>query len=1057
MADTTSMRPRIHPAPGSFVALRHRHWLVEAITLPPVPGASAVVELSCIDDDAPGADLTVLWEAEPDARLLGDDPWAGVGQADFDPAERFGAYLRTLRWNCVTATDPAVLQAPFRAGIRVEPYQLEPLRKALLLPRVNLFIADDVGLGKTIEAGLIVRELLLRRRADAVVVAAPPGMLVQWREEMEARFGLSFTVLDRERIAAIRRDRGWSTNPWTTGSFFLVSHRLLAEEAYAADLRAWLGNFRPKAMLILDEAHHAAPASGARYAIDSKFTRAIRELAERFEHRLFLSATPHNGHSNSFSALLEILDPQRFVRGVRVRKGDLDAVMVRRLKEDIREVQGGFPRRIVEQVDIADLPANAPELVLADLLARLREMRERRLAGANSSTRNAGLLVLTTLQQRLLSSIEAFARTIRVHADALTRQVGTEGASITARERDLLSSAPGSDDDDDSRDEQAAAALARATALAGSLPAELELVREMVNIADGARDSEDARVRWLTGWIQTHMQAGGVWNERRLIVFTEWEDTRRWLERRLKAVLGEDQRIASYTGSTSPDERERLKRAFNSPPARDPLRVLIATDAAREGLNLQRHCRDLLHFDLPWNPSRLEQRNGRIDRKLQPASEVTCRYFFFPQRPEDRVLRTLVRKSENIRRDLGSMAAVLETRAAALTAQGIRRDGIAELVRGIESIEPGADAATAAEELEAARERQDALLAQLDRLRRQFERSGRGMALSPDRLRATLSAALALGGASPLALEGDAALDRPDTWRLPATLARDPSWAPTLDALREPRPLGEPVSAWRARSVLRPVAFEDTGLLGDDAVHLHLEHRVVRRLLARFATQGLLHLDLSRACLATGRPGEARVVLLGRLALFGPGAVRLHEEIVPVAARWVEPAARRGPLRPYGEEGQATTLDMLEAALSAAPRSVPAQVQERLRASIAADIADLRRHLEPAAAEARARAERQLADRAEREGNEMARLLAEQRRRLTRAAADAETPAQLELNFPNEAERRQRQADQRAWQRRLELLSREEAEEPQRVRDGYAVRAARLDAVGIAYLWPASG
>jgi superfamily II DNA or RNA helicase len=97
-----------------------------------------------------------------------------------------------------------------------------------------------------------------------------------------------------------------------------------------------LGNFRPRALLILDEAHHAAPASGVRYAVDSQFTRAVRGLADRFEHRLFLSATPHNGHSNSFSSLLEILDPQRFTRGVPVRPRELDAVMVRRLKSDLR-------------------------------------------------------------------------------------------------------------------------------------------------------------------------------------------------------------------------------------------------------------------------------------------------------------------------------------------------------------------------------------------------------------------------------------------------------------------------------------------------------------------------------------------------------------------------------------------------------------------------------------------------------------------------------------------------------------------------------------------------
>src|SRR5207247_4665803 len=134
---------------------------------------------------------------------------------------------------------------------------------------------------------------------------------------------------NREYIERVRQQRGYGVNPWTTFPRFLVSQRLLVDESYVGPMRDWLGSLRPAALLILDEAHHAAPSSGARYAIDSRITRAIRDIAPRFEHRLFLSATPHNGHSNSFSSLLEILDSQRFCRGVKVPKSHLDHVMVR--------------------------------------------------------------------------------------------------------------------------------------------------------------------------------------------------------------------------------------------------------------------------------------------------------------------------------------------------------------------------------------------------------------------------------------------------------------------------------------------------------------------------------------------------------------------------------------------------------------------------------------------------------------------------------------------------------------------------------------------------------
>ena len=126
------------------------------------------------------------------------------------------------------------------------------------------------------------------------------------------------------------------------------------------------------------------------------------------------------------------------------------------------------------------------------------------------------------------------------------------------------------------------------------------------------------------------------WNDRRLILFTEWEDTRHWLQQRLlEALEGTDridERIDVFTGATGTDRRETVKLAFNDDPATEPLRILICTDAAREGINRQTRCHDLIHVDLPWNPSRLEQRNGQIDRKLQPAAEVYCRYFVYAAR-----------------------------------------------------------------------------------------------------------------------------------------------------------------------------------------------------------------------------------------------------------------------------------------------------------------------------------------------------------------------------------------------------------------------------------------
>lgn len=168
------------PEVGDFVQLRGRTWLVEGLA--PDHDGMSPLRLACVADDAQGETLEVLWDAEVAATVHREDVWETLALKGADDPEVFGAYLRTVAWNTATAADRDLFQAPFRAGIRLDAYQLLPLRKALRLPRVNMLIADDVGLGKTIEAGLILRELLLRRRIDFVLVAAPPSMTLQWQD-----------------------------------------------------------------------------------------------------------------------------------------------------------------------------------------------------------------------------------------------------------------------------------------------------------------------------------------------------------------------------------------------------------------------------------------------------------------------------------------------------------------------------------------------------------------------------------------------------------------------------------------------------------------------------------------------------------------------------------------------------------------------------------------------------------------------------------------------------------------------------------------------------------
>ena len=1050
--------------PGGVVRVRSRQYLVEDVVRSKDPREDTRVRLSCLDDDAQGQRLEVLWESELDAKVLTASTF--TAKAKFDDPARFAAWLHTQRWNCVTATDPKLLQAPWRAGIEVMAYQLEPLRKALLLPRVNLFIADDVGLGKTIEAGLIIRELLLRQKVRRVVVACPASVVWQWKNELEARFGLSFAVIDREFVRRCRQERGYGVNPWKTHTMFIISHNLLRDEDYASPLRDWMENKAPfsGSLLVLDEAHNAAPASGSKYAIDSKLTKTVRELSHHFEHRLFLSATPHNGHSNSFSALLEMLDPQRFCRGVPVKSPKvLEAVMVRRLKSDLRAAQAGqFPRRKVIQLDVTGLPEDAPELTLPVLLERYRELKELSFSSrkATKAQTAAGLLIITSLQKRLLSSVEAFARTLKAHRST------KRGKTIPAQaDFPLLSEAPGADDEaaaslsPEELTEAEDAQVNLATQVSGDFtPAELDLLDEMTAIAEHHRHRPDAKVQALIEWVKAHCFDNGRWNGRRIIVFTEYVHSLNMLKRHLLEQLPDiEDRVGVFMGGAATSRaREELKEAFNTEPSQNPLRILLATDAAREGVNLQNHCADLFHFDVPWNPSRMEQRNGRIDRKHQREDEVRCHYFVHPQRPEDRVLEVLVKKAQTIQEELGSLAQVVDVKLARRLAGGMVRSRLEELKLGILNEAPGDERGVVEEELESTTRRQEQLAEQMQRLRGMLEVSRKHLGFSADALRLTLNESLELIGAPQLnprgfGPNGREVFDFPD---LVDVKHAGPGWLESLDTLRRPRKPDQRLWDWRKENPPLQVVFEDVGRLDDGTVHLHLEQRLVQRLLGRFLSQGFVHDDLARACAIVTSGGLPRVVLVGRLSLHGTGAARLHDELIHVTAPWNEPSQRKGGLKPYRTTQEALTLAELDRLLSdERVRSPGEPVQKKLRATLEDDLTALEPELKARAEEADAEARKALKDRAEREARDLHELLIAQQKRIRETL---EKSSQYAMQFTDE-EKRQAQAEQSHQKKRLAEIDRELVDEPNRVRGTYDVHARRIELLGVIYLWPVTG
>jgi hypothetical protein len=1081
---------RLTPVKGDIALVRQRQYLVEDVVEPKEQNEATRVDLVCLDDDAQGVRLSVLWELELGAKVLQPEAEGLGAVASLDSPRRFAAYFHALKWSSVTATRADLFQSPFRAGIKLLDHQLTPLKKALELPRANLFIADDVGLGKTIEAGLVMQELKLRQRVDFVLVVCPASLCLQWRGEMEKRFGQRFEIMGRELVSRRRRERGFGVKVWSTHDRFIVSYQTLRRPEYREPLLVHLGQRMKKSLLVLDEAHTAAPASASQFAVDSHVTCMIRdELGPRFENRLFLSATPHNGHSNSFSALMAMLDPQRFTRGVPIQAGSkaLSAVMVRRLKRDLQALgKSDFPIRSVVRVslersgeafraryfeseagkseklasEVALGPVGTPELELSHLLAEYTELTK--------PQRGRGQLVFINLQKRLLSSVEAFHRTLNAHAARVSAGAATEGVQL-----DLKAARRPSDEDEDAygaddeqRDAEDAAEVASASAALKSPEGRgRELLQRMLDLARQHRHRPDAKVIALLHWIRAELcpgegapragkrPAGAVpWNDRRVILFTEYGDTMRYLQKALSAAIEDtdrgDERIAIFHGGMGDDAREELQRAFNGDPAEHPVRILIATDAAREGLNLQNHCADLFHIDVPWNPARMEQRNGRIDRTLQPSTNVRCHYFVYPERAADAVLEKLVGKVETIQTELGSLGEVVMERIEKILSRGIDKRTAADLD---EAERLPNQAETTKRELETQRVDTTTLKREIDEARRILGRSRKVMDFREELLRDAIDVGLDLAGAAPLApleekIEGQQAFALPT---LPA------SWDRTLDSLRRPRRRDEAEWEWR-KLLPQPVVFKALDRMGEDRVHLHLEHPFVQRILSRFLAQGFGAQDLARVTVVPDdRSGEPQVIAFGRLSLFGPGAARLHDELIAVAAPFRE-SGGDDHLRPTGSDDDRQVVAHLEDLLTRASKlpAVPEPLRRRLAKTAAADFGALWPHVRDEADGRAHEAAQLLQARGAKEAEDLRQILKSQR-------VEIEKQLRVQLSLFDHLEgdalkpqKEQLESERQDMEKRLARIEDEIRDEPADLEALYAVSLKRLSPVGLVYLWP---
>jgi superfamily II DNA or RNA helicase len=1036
------------PDQGQLVEVRARPWVVVDVdpgtlapeALDPSRPAHHLVTLRSVEDDAePDESLRVIWEVEPGARVLEDATLPRP--THFDDPTRFDAFLDAVRWGASSQADPRQLLAPFQSGVEIEAYQLDPLARAIRMPRVSLLIADDVGLGKTIEAGLVLQELLLRYRARRVLVVVPADLQKQWRDELREKFGLEFWIVDSTLVKRLRRDRGIHANPWKAFPRLITSYDWLKRERPMRWFRETLPHGdeahypRRWDLLIVDEAHNVAPSGGGRYATDSLRTQILREIVPHCEHRLFLTATPHNGYDESFAALLELLDDQRFARAIVPSRDQLRNVMVRRLKSDPDFVNWDgtrkFPERHVESIEVEYGPEERH--AHADLRA-YTELRRRR-AGEERIEKFATEFVCLLLKKRLFSSPASFATTLAKHRETLAgrrRRLARPSLNILRAQVDR---ADEPHEDDEAREASIAEAQGGAAAALKPLDAEEQrLLDALATWAERASARPDAKAAALLELIEGVCRPGGNWNDERIIVFTEYRDTQRWLNELFAARgLTAGGRTELLYGGMDDQTRARVKAAFQAEPSEAPVRILLATDSASEGINLQNFCHRIVHYEIPWNPNRMEQRNGRVDRHGQRKEPLV--FHFAPagyrtryQDPDTvpvgdleadlEFLRRAVLKVERMRDRLGKVGPVIADQVAEAMLGERRR---------LDTDQAEREATGVARQL--AFERR--LREELQALQDSYDETRADLRLTPENIRSVVDVALALAG-QPALQPGSA----PGRFRLPPL---SDAWARVGEGLAHPY-TGEP----------RELVFDPALLERDDVVLCHVGHRLVQmslRLLRAAvwqpSTDGRGGLERVTARVVDDpRVREPVVCVHARLVVTGADGHRLHEELIQAGG-----AIRGGRIERLG-------VNALRDVLALPSHGAPAdELREQLAAFHPQLESQLLSALEARAKERSASLERTVAQRREEEVGKVTAVLTELRERILAELREKPT---VQLQLFDEAERDQLERNRSHLHRRAEAIPAEIERETEELRRRFAEPQPRVFPVAVEYRVPRS-
>lgn len=997
------------PEPGQLVEARRRQWIVSEVdggSTAPGLAKRHLIRLTSIDEDALGEEIEVLWELEPGAHVIERAGLPRITGLD-DPAS-LQAFLDAVRWGAATNADRAYLQAPFRSGVSIEDFQLDPLVRAIDMARTSLLIADDVGLGKTIEAGLVIQEMLLRHRARTVLVLCPASLQEKWRTEMQEKFGLDFRIVDTEFVKRLRRERGLHANPWTSFPLLITSMDWVKQgeglRLFRDALPPTVTHPRKFDLLVIDEAHNIAPTVG-QYAVESLRTRLVRLLAPHFQHKLFLTATPHDGYTESFTALLELLDDQRFARNVLPSEPQRARVMVRRLKNDLVDANGKrlYPVRRLEGLPIK---YEDDERQIRRLLGEYISSREKGEGGARAVDR----FVHQLLRKRLASSPAAFAATLEKHIATI------EGRSLADQPRRklddrILRRAISKAEEDYADDALREAAEDDALGEAGKhirppSEQELRMLERLRSWAQQASRKTDSKARAILEWLTKHLQTGGEWTNERVILFTEYRTTQQWMQEILVSHGFGGDRLALIYGGMDHDEREAVKAAFQANPSVSPVRILLATDAASEGIDLQNHCHLMIHLEIPYNPNVMEQRNGRIDRHGQRSDEVVIWHPVDDEGDHGQDILRALRKLDAMRADMGSVNPVIAPQLPDLI-EGRRRD---------------LDTRLAEARMEKSRRFVRAERDLRDRVAKLHERlaeTKRDQNLTPDNIERAVRAALRISDKPDLAVTTLHGAPDGTVFTMPALSG---SWTRCLEGLEHP---------YTKR--VRPITFDHDVARGrDDVVLVHLNHPLVQMSLRLLRAEIWARDDVkkihrvSARSLPDGQLEGPAVIVVSRLVISGGSHHRLHEELTEAG----------GYLRDAGFRREDRVTELRRWLQNSAPAILPDTTFSALRTRF-----DKQRDSVLASVDARSKdrlrfLSNSIDTRKERESDDIRQVLDDLDKALrVELAADRE-PQQLSLF--SEDERTQLRRDHAALEARLARIPLEREQEVRAIENRYS-------------------